>query len=337
MKKLLCAALCLCLLLVLCACDAPQEMYVKTWFGLFDTVVILKAYAPSKSVFDETAEACRALLEKYHRWMDIYHAYDGLENLYTVNARAAEAPVEVSRELMDYLLFCKRMQRELPKDSANVAMGAVLSLWHDARERGVLPDESALTAAAAHIDFDDVVLDERARTVRFADSALKLDAGASGKGYAAQKAADLLSASALSSFVLSAGGNVVCGGAPKREDAAWRVSVQDPDSENALMVLRCNNVSIVTSGDYQTYFTVDGVNYHHIIDPTTLYPARHARSVTVITKDSGMADYLSTVLFVLPTDRALALASGMPGVEALLILPDGSREMTAGFNAYIQP
>ena len=91
--------------------------------------------------------------------------------------------------------------------------------------------------------------------------------------------------------------------------------------------------SLVTSGDYQRYFEVDGVRYHHIIDPDTLYPASLYRSVSVITPDSGLADFLSTYLFLSDLEEGMALVESLPDTEALWVLSDGIIQTSSGFSA----
>ena len=215
---------------------------------------------------------------RYHRIFDKYNAYEGVNNLYLVNQSAGKAPVAAEPELMD-LLVTVRGWRERYGGALNPAMGAVLELWHDAREEGVsLPDEAALREAAEHMDYDQVVLDEEAGTVYFEDPALSLDVGAVAKGYAAQRTAETLRENGLDSFLLNAGGNVVCGGKPLDGRDFWVVGVEDLDGVSTRETLGAVNLSIVTSGDYQRYYTVDGVNYHHLHRSRDPLPRRaHAR------------------------------------------------------------
>lgn len=125
------------------------------------------------------------------------------------------------------------------------------------------------------MDYDQVILDEEAGTVYFEDPALSLDVGAVAKGYAAQLTSDTLRENGLDSFLLNAGGNVVCGGKPLDGRDFWVVGVEDLDGVSTCETLGATDLSVVTSGDYQRYYTVDGVRYHHLIDPETLYPAAH--------------------------------------------------------------
>ena len=162
------------------------------------------------------------------------------------------------------------------------------------------------------------------------DSEQSLDVGAVAKGWAAGKAA----AQAPAGMLISVGGNV-CATGPKREDTPWVVGIADPEGgEGYLRTLYDRDKAIVTSGDYQRYFELDGVRYHHIIDPKTLYPAARFRSVTVVCADSGLADALSTALFVLPLEEGKALAA-KAGAEAMWLDTQGNLSETAGFSEYL--
>ncbi len=319
---------------VLGGCAPQYQKYSTTFTGTFDTAITLMGYATSEGAFTKIAEEVYAQFVHYHQLFDGYNAYDGINNLYTLNHRAMEAPVEVGQPLFDLLMLAKQLQGQVP-GTVNIAMGSVLQLWHDAREDEMLPDSAALAEANQHTNMDDLLLDEAARTVYYADPLLQLDIGAVAKGYAAELVAQWLETSAMPSFLINAGGNIRAGNAPLDGRSSWSVSVQNPDGGDALAVLHINNTSAVTSGDYQRYVTLEGVRYHHIIDGDTLYPAAYVRAVTVCTRDSGLADFLSTALFLMPYAEGLQWLEDQP-VGALWVLMDGSVQLSPGMDALIQ-
>ena len=218
----------------------------------------------------------------------------------------------------------------------NAAMGSVLALWHDAREqaledpdRAALPDRSALEEAALHTDLSALELDLEAGTAFLTDPDMALDVGALAKGYAVEQVA----AAAPDHFLISVGGNV-CATGPKPDGTPWTVAVENPDGGDFLKLLYAEDRSVVTSGDYQRYFELDGVRYHHIIDPDTLEPAAYWRSVTVVADSSAAADCLSTALFTLSQAEGQRLLDQW-GAEALWIGRDGAQVMSPGFSAYL--
>lgn len=333
MKRFICILLAA---LLLFSCGAGAEGYQKFqhyFFGTFDTIITLIGYTQTADEFRVYSDLAESEMRRYHMIFDLYHPYDGVANLYHVNQHAASAPVEAEPELIDLLVQIQQWHAAYG-DVMNPAMGSVLSLWHDAREGGVSPpDAQALQEASAHTSFDKVIIDEAANTIYFEDPQLRLDLGAVAKGYAAQLTADAIRVAGLDSFILNAGGNVICGDAPLDGRKHWVVAIEDVDGVSTRHKIALVNQSIVTSGDYHRYYEVDGVRYHHLIDPLTLYPAAHMRAVSIIHPESGLSDFLSTTAFVLPYEQSRALVESIPGAEAVWLLPDGSEYWTDGFQA----
>ena len=339
MKRVLCLLLAMLLLSGCAAADSKQEtkIYEATFLTLFDTVTVIKGAAESKEAFSETAHAIHDELLEYHQLFDIYNNYEGMNNLKTVNDRAGEAPVEVDKRIIDLLLDCKSYY-DLTDGRVNVAMGSVLQLWHEARSDGfddpmnaALPDDQALLGAAMHADFDAIVIDEAASTVYLADPEMRLDVGAIAKGWSTQRVA----AHAPAGLMISVGGNVCATGPKDDQGTPWVVGVQNPAGDNYLHTIYVSGGSIVTSGDYQRYYVVDGIRYHHIIDPDTVYPSQYWRSVTIVCDDSGLADALSTALFLLPLAEGQQLLDQC-GAEAMWVDAEGIQHYSPGFHALIR-
>lgn len=333
--------LCLLLAMVLlggCALRAPAEaqpFYEHTFLELFDTVSKIVGYAETEQAFRETARQLQAQLEQYHKLFDIYEEYPGLNNLKTVNDRAGREPVTVDRELIEFLLYCKETARRTD-GAVNAAMGSVLALWHEARsfslenpDRAYLPEQLALEEAAAHTDPEDIIIDEQASTVFFADPLLKLDVGAVAKGYAVEQ----VSRQAPEGWLISVGGNIRATG-EKPDGSEWKVGLQDPSGSGMTHVVRCSRAAVVTSGDYQRCYTVDGISYHHIIDPDTRMPGTKWRAVSVVCGDSAAADVLSTALFLLDQPSGQALLDAFDA-EAVWTLPDGTECFSPGFSEFL--
>ena len=173
--------------------------------------------------------------------------------------------------------------------------------------------------------------------MRITDPEGSIDVGALGKGYATERAAEYLEAEGAWGYVLNIGGNIRCIG-DRPNGSGWVTAVRDPDqsSENFACRIRIRDTACVTSGVYERYFTVDGTRYHHIIDIDSLYPADYFSSLTVITRDSALADALSTALFCMSEEEGRALTQKIGGVELLWIYPDGTQHSTPGFAALIE-
>lgn len=331
----------LALALTLSGCNIAMDQttrYQASFLDLFDTVTTIVGFAESEEAFTQTAQQIHDKLLHYHQLFDIYQEYEGLNNLKTINDNAGSNPVEVDREILDLLLDCREYY-DLTDGRMDVTMGSVLTIWHEARETGIndpdhaeLPDTEVLKNAAAHIGWSSIEIDENAGTVYIADPAEQLDVGAIAKGWAAQRVAE----TAPEGLLISVGGNVCAIGPKDSQGTPWVVGISDPDGgDSYLHTLNVTEGCVVTSGDYQRYYTVDGVRYHHIIDPDTLFPSTHWRSVTIVCNDSALADALSTALFLLPQTEGQSLLQRC-GAEAMWVDPDGNFYYSTGFESLIR-
>ena len=338
MKRLCALILVLCLLL--CGCTGAgeeQKQYSATFLTVFDTVTTILGRDASEEAFTAKAQAVHDELLVYHQLFDIYNVYEELNNLKTINDHPGEA-VSVDKAIIDLLLDCKAYY-ELTDGRVNAAMGSVLYLWHEAREDGLndfanayLPDSDALSGAAKHTSWDSVVIDAENSTVTILDPALRLDVGAIAKGWSVQRVAE----NAPDGLLISVGGNVCATGPKDSTGTPWVVGVQDPDGgDNYLHTLYLTKGSMVTSGDYQRAYMVDGKIYHHIIDPDTLYPGRLWRAVTVVCPDSGLADALSTALFLLPLEEGQKLLDRCESY-AMWVDAEGNMYYSTGFEDLIR-
>ena len=310
-------------LLLTTGCGTVKK-YTFTDMTVFDTEAIVTGYDVSEAEFQKKAEGVFSLLKEYHRLYDIYNEYEGINNLCTVNLNRGKAPVKVDERIIDLLEFAKEMYRETD-GLMNIAMGSVTSLWHDFRESdGALPTEQALEAAGAHTDIFCIVIDREGGTVFLSDREMSLDVGSCAKGYATECAAKFIEEQGWDNIALSIGGNVRTVG-EKADGEGWSVGIQNPydgDGEKVKLSRTVTDASCVTSGSYQRYRELDGVRYHHIIDGETLYPENRFLSVTVLCRDSGVADALSTALFNADEETGKKILSRFDA-EGIWIYPDG--------------
>ena len=327
--KRICAAFsALIVLLALPSCGKSKKRYSVTYADTFDTVTEFSAYCDSKEQFDQACAALHGELLRLHRIFDIYNEYEGMNNAAAVNRLAGSEPVDAPEELISLLGICKTFYGK-SGGKLDASLGSVLSIWHDCRESADrLPDPASLKEAAENTGFQSVNIE--GTEISFTDPGLSLDLGAVAKGYAAGKAAETVKKTGVESFALDLGGNVVTGRA--KPDGDWLIGVTDPEG-GLYTKLAVSDLAVVTSGDYQRFYELDGVRYHHIIDPDTLYPADTYRSVTVICGSSAYADALSTALFCMSVEDGKRLAREFDA-EALWIKADGSAERTSGFAAY---
>lgn len=321
-----------------CGREPQKQRFQAEFLTLFDTVTQIVGYAETKEKFEEQVQVVYNELEIYHQLYDIYNDYEGMNNVKTINDNAGIAPVEVDERLIDLLLLGKEIYKET-NGKLNIAFGSVLSIWHNYRTSGMedienakLPPMEELTEAAKHVDIDKVIIDETASTVYLTDKDMSLDVGSIGKGYAVEKAAQAAVKAGVDSMLMSVGGNIRAIGT-KADGNRWKVGVQNPFDVNGDFVEKVyvEDISLVTSGDYQRYYEVDGKKYHHIIDPDTLFPADHFRAVSILCEDSGRADALSTSIYNMSYEEGLSFVESLEGVEGMWILQDKSIKYSSGF------
>ncbi|MFQ7317505.1 MAG: FAD:protein FMN transferase [Massilimicrobiota timonensis] len=367
LKKLVLSLLSLSMMMIMTGCSKKYELMSHYITGPFDTITTYMSYVSSEDEFNEQCDYIEEQLNYYDQLFDKYNAYNGMNNLKTINDNAGKKAIEVDQPLIDLLNLSIERNRKI-SSKVNIAFGSVINIWHDYREEaeshdgvGTVPSDVELEKANQHTSIDSIEIDEKKKTVYINDALASIDVGATAKGYAIELIKDGLIEMGVDNFLLSGGGNVAshgqrkiqkegefylddcadkfCVGIESPQDGNYAASADDPDSENEA-VLVVQGESIVTSGDYQRFYQdVNGVRYHHLIDPETLYPAVHFRSVSIITEDSGLADFLSSAVFLMEYEEGLKLVNSLDGVEAIWLLEDGKIRMSDGLkdndNVYI--
>ena len=334
----------LCLLCGFAGCNATQKTrYSKQYLDYFDTVSLVVGYEENEEDFNKVCDFVEAELDRYNKLYDIYHKYEGVTNIYNINREGTEAPLAVDSDLIAMLKFAKEMYT-FTEGMTNIAMGSVLSIWHDYREEGIydpanakVPPMEDLRAAAEHCNIDDIVIDEENGTVFLADPKMSIDVGAVAKGYAVERIAQELIEMGICNYTLNIGGNIRTIGA-KADGRGWVAGIQNPDifsEDKFLLKVAIADTALVTSGTYQRYYYVGDVKYHHIIDPETLMPKNTFDSVSIITPDSGVADALSTACFNLSLEDGMALIASLENTEAMWVLSDGTQYYSEGFSEYL--
>ncbi len=322
-----------------------KQRYEAQYLDVFDTYTQIIAYTNSQKEFEEYSEYIHDELLEYHKLFDIYNDYEGINNIKTINDNAGIQPVKVDSKIIDLLKFSKE-EYVITNENVNIAMGSVLKIWHDYRTKGTedpdnaqLPDFNELENASMHMDIDKIIIDTEDNTVFIEDSEMSIDVGAIAKGYAVEQISSDVKAKGLENALISVGGNVFAIGGKGDSNESWNVGVQNPDEnsdESNVCITAIKDVSLVTSGDYQRYYTVDGVKYHHIINQQTLMPSDYFSSVTIICTDSAEADALSTAVFNMPFEEGEEFINSLENAEALWVFKNGEVKYSADFEKYIK-
>ncbi len=342
MKKIVSISLIFAFALLLCSCGNEYQKFNKTSFESFDTVTTITGFEKTEEKFKENCKKIEEKLYNYHRLYTIYSRYDGVNNLTLINERVdgKHTVKKVSSEMVDMLLFSKKMY-DLTGGKINVAMGSVLSIWHDYREQGLnnpekasLPSMATLKKAAEHTDINKLEINNN--TVFLSDPKMSLDVGAIAKGYAVEQTALWMKKNGMNGYLLNVGGNIRVVG--KRPDGKkWQVGIENPDrlsNQAYVEYLELEDMSLAVSGSYQRFYTVDGNEYHHIIDPETLMPAKGFKSVSVLCEDSGLADSLSTALFTMSLEDGQKLIASLENTHAMWVTEAGKLYYSENFKNF---
>lgn len=358
LKKGILSLLALSMMCLIVGCEKKYELMSHNFMGPFDTITTYMSYANSEDEFNSQCDYIEEQLNYYDHLFDKYNTYEDMNNLKTINDNAGKQAIVVDQPLIDLLTLSIERNKTI-SSKVNIAFGSVISIWHDYREEaeanngvGTVPSDAELEEANQHTNIDSIQIDDDKNTVYVNDALVSIDVGATAKGYAIELIKDDLIEQGVDNFLLSGGGNVAshgqrkitregdfyldecaqkfCVGIESPQDGNFAADADDPDAENEA-VLVVQGESIVTSGDYQRFYEdINGVKYHHLIDPDTLYPAVYFRSVSIITEDSGLADFLSSAVFLMEYEDGLELVNSLDGVEAIWLLEDGKIRMSDG-------
>ncbi len=328
------------LLILLCSCNANVDnRYEAQFFEYFDTLSTIVAYCKSDAEFETLSNNVEEELKIYHELYDIYNDYPNINNIKTINDNAGIKPIVVDEKIIDLLLF-SREQYNSTSHYVNPAMGSVTSIWNEYRNNALidpknakLPSQIELDVASEHMDFSEIEINTEDKTVYLPDSNMSLDVGAIAKGYVIE---DISKNYANNGFI-NIGGNVKVLGF-KPDNTAWNVGIQNYDKnseEELLFLLEISDFSLATSGNYERFYEIDAKNYHHIINPDTMYPSDYYHSVSVICENPAIADALSTALFNMPLDVGSEYVDTLENTYVIWINSDETVHMSDGVESFI--
>lgn len=287
----------------------------------FDTFNTINAYC-DVSVLETAMGRC-------NYYNDLLSKTVSGSDVWRIN-HAGGKPILVSADTMKIL----RTAVQVSEDSGgafNIAVGSAVALWHFTNGDKRIPNQKALTEALANMDYKNIKLDKDTVTV---PSNMQIDLGGIAKGYIVDCIADELRAWGVKSALLNFGGDVVTIGC-KPDGNPWSIGLQTPGGEYGKTfwaAVKSTDSTVVTSGVYERGFEIDGVRYHHILDPRTGWPVQNGLlTVTICTQSSMLADALTTAVFVLGVDAGLHLVHQY-GVQAVFLSHDNSISYTQGMD-----
>jgi thiamine biosynthesis lipoprotein len=273
------------------------------------------------------------------------HEFDRLEALLSVwkdgsdvvrlNKAAGLQPVQVSRETLE-VLTAARLASEQTAGKFDITFGALADIWKfDHDQDDVIPDRASIEKRLPLVDYRAVHLDAAKGTAFISRPGMRIHLGGIGKGYAIDRAVDLLREDGFQDFLIQSGGDIYASGTSN--GTPWKLGIADPrGSHEAFAAVVIRDATFSTSGDYERSFIKDGVRYHHLIDPGRGEPARGCRSVTIVADRAITADVLSTGVFIMGPAAGMALVEKLPGVEGVIVTDSNEVLVSSGLKGRVE-
>lgn len=276
---------------------------------------------------DKKAEdAISKAFAEMKRIEDLFTTFDNKSPVSRIN-NSADTIINVESEIYNLIVICDSITK-LSNGCFDVSLNNIIRVWGFDSDNRHIPEASVIDSALKLSGWKDVKLFGENKI--FKQRKVELNFGAIAKGYAVDKAINILRKSGIKQALVNAGGEVSVIG------NNWIVGIQHPDEINSIIKrIKLNGYTVATSGDYEQYFEVDGVRYHHILDPETGYPSKGLQSVTIINKSNAFADALATAVFVMGEEKGMKLIESLDDTEVMIIDERGRISYSTGFENYI--
>src|SRR6185312_9604263 len=306
------------LLAAACHAKPPVDLAViERTHQTMGTELRVVASTPDQPRADVAIDAVFREFDRLDAMMSVWK--DG-SDIVRLNAAAGGHPVAVSRETREVLQVANQIS-EQTGGRFDVTFAALSGLWKfDYQDKdNSVPDPKDIATRLPFIDYRDLVVDDGAGTAFLKRKGMRVNLGGIGKGYAVDRAVDIMRRAGLRDFMIQAGGDMFVSG--RKNDRPRRVGIRDPrgPADRIFAALDLADGTFSTSGDYERFFMKDGVRYHHILDLRTGQPARLCRSVTLVTERAVIADALAKGVFILGPDEGMALIERTPGVQGVIV------------------
>lgn len=287
------------LFLISCTFSANDPALSITDY-LLGTIVTVKIYDKD---YPKEVEECLLMVRDFEK---IVSYVDDNSELSRLNKSAFKEPTIVSDELFDIIYraiaYCKKTN-----GAFDIGLGGLIDLWGIGSDKACIPKSEELEQFIGFKGYEHIILDEQDQTIHYTDERVKIHLGACAKGYAEDMITEYLRDNGIVSAVLDFGGSITAIGT-KNNKNEFMIGVTSPDNSGIIGTVKISDKSAVTSGDYQRYFEVDGIRYHHILDTATAYPSRSGiSSVTIFCDSAFKGDCLSTASFVAGKEKAKIL------------------------------
>ncbi len=246
-----------------------------------------------------------------------------------INKNAGIKPVKVCRELINLIERSIKIS-EITDGAFDITYASMDEIWRFDGTMDKVPSQERIEKSVSKVGYQKIQLDQENQTVFLPEKGMCIGFGAIGKGYAADRAKDLLVSKDVKGGIINASGDLTTWGT-KVTGEKWLVGIANPLSKDKVFSwLPIIESSVATSGNYEKYIVLDGKKYSHIIDPRTGYPTRGINSVSIFAKQAELCDALATAVFIMGRDVGLHMVNQIDGVEAVVVDAENKLHKSSG-------
>lgn len=305
------------LIFILAGCSHVSS--VKETRVLMDTFCEISCYSNDR---DKAVAAMDAAFREMQRIESVFSKFDENSAVSRINRLAGEEKVNVSKEVFN-LTEDSIYYSQISRGAFDITVAPLMDIWGFVRRHKAIPNKEAIDNALRSVGYKDIELDSKESSIRFLNKGTKIDFGGIAKGYAVDRAKDVLVSHGIKDGLINLGGNMFALGSAYGKES-WTIGVQDPRNKGKLLKsFELNDRAISTSGNYERFFEIGGKRYSHIINPVTGEPCQGIISVTVVADSAEKADALSTAIFVMGAEKGLELAVAVKDIKVLILKEDG--------------
>jgi thiamine biosynthesis lipoprotein len=269
---------------------------------------------------EQSAFECMTLaIAEISRIEKLFTTYSEDSQTNLINNNAGIAPVKVDKEVFDLIERSLKIS-SLTQGAFDISYGSIdKRLWNFDKTMTSLPDEKTAKELVRLINYKNILLDKENCTIFLKEKGMRIGFGGIGKGYAAEKAKDLLKSLGVQSGIVNAAGDLTTWGL-QANGKPWTIGIADPEAkQHSFSSFNITDMAVATSGNYEKYAIINGKKYSHTIDPKTGFPVSGIKSVTIINQNAEIADAMATPVMIMGIKVGLDMVNQIKGVGCIII------------------
>ncbi|OHB53820.1 MAG: hypothetical protein A2Y10_05525 [Planctomycetes bacterium GWF2_41_51] len=297
---------------------------------VMNTIAKIIAVAPDEKIAQSSIDAA---FKEVYRLEKLMNRFDPNSQLSQINRFAAKEPVKIDKDLFEILKLSIYYSKETA-GAFDITVGPLVDMWRKCAQANSMPTEQQLADIKKIIGYDKLVLDSNNFSVRFTIDGIRLDLGGIAKGFAADKAQEIMKKFGAAGGLIDLGGQIACFGNPKNSDK-WIIGIRNPVKKDnkILMKLALSNMAVATSGNYERFYKIGQQRFSHIFNPQTEISAEEISSVTIICPIGSESDALATAISVMGIEKGLEFIEQRKNIEAIIVPAENKNKLIKSNNA----